>query len=155
MRQIRAKILGPRSYNRAQGTILHTLEGMAGQPTKYHKKFCEMLLKYFNVDPAKKVKEFPTLAGFAIRIGVHRDTLHEWSKVHPEFDDVYRRAKDFQERFLVNRGLKGELDTAFGIFTAKNVLGWRDRQPGEEDKINIQITLADRMAKARARVKKE
>jgi len=126
----------------------------AGQPTKYQPKFCQMLIEYFDVDPAKKVKEVPTLAGFAIRIGVHRDTLHEWSKIHPDFEYVYKRAKDYQERFLVNRGLAGEIDTVFGIFTAKNVLGWRDRQPGEEDKINIQVSLADRMEKSRARVKR-
>ena len=83
-------------------------------------------------------------------IGVHRDTLQEWAKQHPDFSVAYERAKDFQENFLITNGLKGMGSTLFGIFVAKNVLGWRDKQPGE-DEINIHLTLADRLAKARAR----
>lgn len=133
---------------------------MAGQPTKYDKRFCKLLIEYFKMPLTKKEKgrsvaaDFPSLAGFAIKIGVHRDTLHEWTSAHPEFAEAVKLAKDYQENWLIQNGLKGLVEQPFAIFTAKNVMKWRDKQPGEEDKINIEITLAERMAKARARAKK-
>lgn len=40
------------------------------------------------------------------------------------------------------------------IFCLKNLCGWRDKQPDEDtQQININLTLADRMAKARTRAK--
>ena len=35
----------------------------------------------------------PTLAEFAVNIGVHRDTLHQWAKRLSGFSDAYQRAK--------------------------------------------------------------
>lgn len=135
------------------------------RPTKYHPKLTQALIQYFSAKPYKKAtrskpteaNDFPTLAGFAHSIGVHRETLLEWAKPesnHPEFSDAYRAAKDYQEHFLIVNGLKGLVSSNFAIFTAKNVLGWRDKQPDEKDNLNINITLADRVAKARARNKK-
>lgn len=132
------------------------------RPTKYSSKFPDQLLEYFNVKPyesftsrgVKIANDFPTLAGFAIKIGVHRDTLHQWAAEHPEFSDACARAKDFQENYLMVNGLRGLVASNFAMFTAKNFLGMRDKQPGEEDQINIRINLADRLAKARLRSKK-
>lgn len=83
--------------------------------------------------PVLEASDFPTMAGFAISIGVHRDTLQEWAKNYAEFSDVYKKAKDFQENYLAVNGNRGLLPPAFAIFTAKNVLGWRDKQPDEVD----------------------
>lgn len=109
------------------------------RPTVYDPKFCEMLLKHFSVKPYRKLKrkleanDFPTLAGFAIKIGVHRETLLEWAKAHEEFSDAYKMAKEYQENFLVINGLKGLINTNFGIFTAVNVLGFRNKPKDEVD----------------------
>tara|TARA_B100000315_G_scaffold260662_1_gene323805 strand:- start:2297 stop:2674 length:378 start_codon:yes stop_codon:yes gene_type:complete len=73
---------------------------------------------------------------FAWLIGVDRDTLKEWANkrdedgdlVYPEFSAAYKRVTDAQERILITNGLKGGYQANFAIFTAKNVLGWRDRQ---------------------------
>lgn len=146
----------------------------AGRPTLYDPKYCDELIAYFHVElykektvtkinrdgsvstaPVEVASDFPSIAGFAVKIGVHRDTLHEWGKVHPEFKEVLLRAKDYQENFLVVNGNRGLLQANFAIFTAKNVLNWRDKQPDEEDQVNINITLADRMEKARARAGKK
>lgn len=109
-----------------------------GRPTDYNPKYCQMLLDYFNVKPYSKnslgkleASDFKSLAGFAISIGVHRETLLNWSKQYPEFFDAYKRAKDFQENFLVVNGMKGLINPAFSIFTAKNVLNWRDKRDVE------------------------
>lgn len=146
----------------------------AGRPTSYKPEYAEELIEYFSEPPYKETMktvvtklgdvlevptleatDFKTLAGFAIKIGVCKDTLHEWSKVHPEFSDAYKRAKEFQENFLAVNGNKGLINPAFSIFTAKNVLKWRDKQPEEVDQVNVNIqsSLADRLSKAKARKK--
>lgn len=127
-------------------------EPKVGRPTKYKPEYVEALIKYFDREPyeEKLVKiitksgdvievpkneatDFPTLAGFAIKIGVCKDTLQEWAKVHEEFSVAYKRAKDFQENYMAINGNKGLLQANFAIFTSKNVLGWRDKQPDEND----------------------
>lgn len=115
-----------------------------------------MLIEYFNIEPYKeKIKkiitksgdvievpmevanDFPTLAGFACKIKVHRDTMQEWCKEHQDFSVAYKKASQFQEHFLATNGLKNLIHPNFAIFTAKNVIGWRDKQPGEEDKVIV------------------
>lgn len=118
-----------------------------GRPTDYRPEYCEQLIEYFSEPPYKMVtkqivtksgdvievtqpeaSDFKSLAGFAISIGVHSETLLNWSKEHPEFFDAYKRAKDFQQQFLAINGNKGLINPAFSIFTAKNVLNWRDKK---------------------------
>jgi hypothetical protein len=118
-----------------------------GRPTDYKPEYCEQLIEYFSEVPYKEIikkivtkdgevvevpaieaTDFKTLAGFAISIGVHSETLLNWSKEHPEFFDAYKRAKDFQQQFLAVNGNKGLINPAFSIFTAKNVLNWRDKK---------------------------
>lgn len=124
-----------------------------GRPTNYDPKYCEQIIEYFSVPPyverektivsqgekfevpVIEANDMPTFAGFACSIGVHRETLINWCKVHPEFFDAYKKAKEFQEHFIIVNGNKGLINTAFGIFTAKNVLGWKDRQPEEVPQI--------------------
>ena len=96
-----------------------------GRPTAYKPEYCQELLDYFSIRPYEtlevkdntgQVKEakpipnlFPTLARFACKCGVTRDTLYEWSTAtnedgslkHPEFSYAYKRAKEFQEAILV------------------------------------------------------
>ena len=102
-----------------------------GRPSKYEDWIADALLDYFN----KGVGDFPTLAGFAGKLGVSRDTLYEWATgkhedgtlKHSEFSYAYKRAKELQEQNLVTGALNGVYNATFAIFTAKNVLGWRDK----------------------------
>lgn len=136
-----------------------------GRPTKYDEKYCSELIEYFDVEPyeekTKTVKtkkgevfeitedvasDFRSLAGFAIKIGVHRDTLHEWSKQHPNFSDAIKRVKDFQENYLLVNGLKGTIDRVFGIFTAKNFTDLKDKQIVEHEgevTNNVKVSKVD------------
>lgn len=75
----------------------------------------------------KEVSDIPLFCGFAIKIDVDRDTLTEWNKKHKEFSLAYKKCKQLQENWLVTNGLRSNINTAFGIFTAKNILGWRDK----------------------------
>jgi hypothetical protein len=104
--------------------------------------------------PSSRQPEFPTLAGFAIKIGVNRDTLLEWAKHNKDFEQVYKMAKEFQEHYLVNRGLTAQVNPRFAMFFLINNCGYRTKHAEDSDQVNINIMLADRLAKARARVGK-
>lgn len=106
----------------------------AGRPSSYKPEYAEQLKKYFAVDAAIPnndgelvANSLPTLAGFACEIGVHRETLLNWAEVHQEFFDALKMAKEHQERILVENGLLGRYDKTFAIFTAKNLISWRDK----------------------------
>lgn len=125
-----------------------------GRPSVYDPKFCEELLTFFSQPPTREVTirdakgnerteilpgTFPTLARFAAMIGVTRETLRDWatSKTqegelkHPDFSAAYKKAKEFQEANLIEGTLAGAYNSTFAIFTAKNVLGWRDKTEQE------------------------
>jgi transcriptional regulator with XRE-family HTH domain len=114
-----------------------------GRPTKYDAKYCQEMVKFFDVDATRIVEDMrrdgstterrvanamPTFAKFARKIGVSRDTLNEWTRKHAEFSDSYKRCKELQEEFLINVGLAGVTSASFVIFTMKNVCGWRDEK---------------------------
>lgn len=114
----------------------------AGQPTKYDPRYCDEILTFFDREPfevtvtedgkvTKTACKLPTLNAFAHSLGLHRDTLHEWTQKHPEFSDAVKRAKALQEDILMQNGLFGGYDKTFAIFTAKNVAGWRDKTEQE------------------------
>lgn len=56
-----------------------------GRPSKYKPEYCKELLDH--------MREGFTLESFAGRIGVCRDTLHEWSNTHEDFSDATKRGK--------------------------------------------------------------
>lgn len=125
-----------------------------GRPSLYDPKYVDMMDEYFDIETGYEVEvensrgvmqsvrhaaNLPTIAGFACKIGVTRETLHDWATKtdeegklrYPEFSYAYKRAKDHQERILVENALKGGYQANFAIFTAKNVIGWRDKHEHE------------------------
>ena len=125
-----------------------------GRPTKYKEEYCQKLIKFFNIAPhfetpcittlkngttKEEIKfipsDLPLLSTFAVSIGVCRDTVYEWANGkdkdgklrHPEFSDALKVAKDCQRRILITNGLKGLYNNTFAIFTAKNLIAWRDK----------------------------
>lgn len=148
-----------------------------GRPTVYDPKYVEDIVAFFNVEPYDRLpvydkngnetyqlvpNKFPTLARFAANIGVTRETLHDWATkrnddgelLYPDFSYAYNSAKEFQEACLVEGAMSGVFHGSFAIFTAKNVLGWRDSKdltvanaPGETFKTETNLT-ADEAYKA-------
>ena len=120
-----------------------------GRPTKYKPEFPALLLDYFH-ETIYERKKLPFLSLFARQYaGVCEDTAIEWTKVHPEFSEAYKKAKDMQKEFLIEQGLEGNYNTAFAIFTAKNITDMRDKQEvehsgkdGEPMKMEIDIKNA-------------
>ncbi len=72
---------------RAPDVIIEPTPGM-GAPTKYLPEYCAKLLQH--------MKEGGSFEGFAPEIGVHRDTLYEWTKVHKDFSDAKNSGNDYR-----------------------------------------------------------
>jgi hypothetical protein len=129
-----------------------------GRPTKYDPRYCQEIIDFFTRNPYEPMLidnigddgeiskvpaltkhgtpilipcQLPTFEGFAIKIGVHRETLLNWVESNPDFFDAYKRAKDMQKEILIQNGLVGAYDKTFAIFTAKNVTDMRDKQDSE------------------------
>lgn len=139
-----------------------------GQPTLYKEEYAQRLIDYFSEPPYKMITkkivtkqgdvieveqpeatDFKSLAAFANRLGVHRETLLNWTKDHPEFFDAYKRAKEYQEEFLTINGNKGLINPAFGIFTAKNVIDYRDKRDIDVKDTTPERNLSDDELNAR------
>ena len=69
----------------------------------------------------------PTLAGYAARVGVRRETLWAWARRHEDFDEAVGICKAIQERLLLHMGLLRAYPPALTIFMLKNLLGWKDK----------------------------
>lgn len=121
----------------------------------FTKEVMKKTTKYFDEAHGSGVKEtheefkiiakrLPTLFGFSRSIGVQYRTVYNWSTArlgaapnkgeddkreykYPEFFHAYKEAKHFQTEFLTAVGMGGTSPSAFVIFTAKNVIGWRDK----------------------------
>ena len=117
-----------------------------GRPTKYRKEYCKTIIEFFCISPtktltittktAKGVKRtakkevavpLPTIEGFAIKLGVCKDTVLEWVKEYPEFSGAYKRAKAGGKEVLVQNGLTGRYAEGFAKFVAINCTDMVDK----------------------------
>ncbi|MBR4592037.1 MAG: hypothetical protein IKO35_02385 [Elusimicrobiaceae bacterium] len=110
-------------------------------PLRYHPEFCERLLAFFDV-PAFHVTEvtkrdgsvslvetaaeLPTFAAFAKSLGTTCEVLRAWEQKHPAFYQAAQKARDLQSNILIQNSLRGNYSASFAVFTAKNLLGWKD-----------------------------
>lgn len=116
-----------------------------GKPLRYQPEFCTRLLAFFDVAPftvtevpkrdgsvtlVETAAELPTFAAFAKLLGTTCDALESWEQKHPAFREAARKARDLQGNILIQNSLRGNYSASFAVFTAKNLLGWKD---GKED----------------------
>lgn len=100
-----------------------------GRPTSYKKKYCEEIIKYFDkspIDEKGQPAKPPMFGAFARHIGVYHQTMLDWVKKYPEFDEAYREAKQMQQEIIIIGCLVGVYNASFGRFTMKNISEWRD-----------------------------
>jgi transposase len=67
-----------------------------GRPTDYLPEFCERVIEYG--------KAGKSVAWWAAELGVNKDTLYEWVKVHPEFSDAFNRGRLESQRWWEDLG---------------------------------------------------
>lgn len=113
-----------------------TEKSNAGAPTKYDPKFCKDVITFGEQGLSK--------AQMAARFKVHRDTLHQWEKAHPQFSDAVKKAvglsQGFWEDKLQNAALGIDQEAAQAnptlmIFQMKNRFpaDWREKQTTEHE----------------------
>lgn len=98
---------------------------VVGRPSKYTEEACTKVFDH--------LASGGSLAASAGKAGVHKDTLFEWCKVHPEFSDLIKQGKslgmDVWEQRLVMQAIENPGNTAAIIFAMKNIYrdDWHDR----------------------------
>lgn len=108
---------------------------------KYQPSFCEDILEFFNgssftvtevqkrdgsISLLETACELPTFAAFAKKIGVTCMELRAWEEKYPAFQYACEQARDRQANILIQNSLRGNYAASFAMFTAKNLLGWKD-----------------------------
>lgn len=111
-----------------------------GRPTLYNENTVERAQQYLSdardsYDEVTKniVVDLPSVEGLALYLGVSRDTLYEWSRVHPDFSDTLATIKAKQRKVLIDKGLSGDYNSVI----AKLVLS---SNHGMSEKVETDIT---------------
>ena len=68
----------------------------------------------------------PTISECLIKNKISSYVVRVYESQHEELGRAVKKIRDLQEHFLVKFGLSGGYNTTAFIFTAKNLLGWRD-----------------------------
>ncbi len=68
----------------------------------------------------------PTLAGYAAKLGVGRETLWAWAQKDPEFKEALEFAQTIQEDLWIVLGLLGAYDFRVSKFVLEKLLQWMD-----------------------------
>ena len=116
-----------------------------GRPTKYKPAYCNLIIDYFRRDHTVQktishtnkrgetwtvcrevANRLPTIEEFSGLVGISKQTLHNWTRQHPDFQHAYTMAKQFYAAFVIDLAARGFLNSTFAIFLAKNTMGWHD-----------------------------
>ena len=124
----------------------------------YAPEFCDKLLAFFDVAPfhitevtkrdgsvslVETAAELPTFAAFAKQLGTTCDVLKSWEKKHPAFREAAQKARDLQGNILIQNSLRGNYSASFAVFTAKNLLGWKDSKEESAAPMAISVRWED------------
>lgn len=132
-----------------------------GRPTDYTLKIADKAREYLQscIDTAKQVvigesekftsfKEkfvvkLPSIEGLARYLGIHKDTIYEWEKIHPEFSDVISALRSEQAERLINMGLSGDYNPVVArLLLTKHGYADRTELGGLDGKeLNFKVSL--------------
>jgi transposase len=119
-----------------------------GRPTAYRPEYVEQLETF--------CAEGYSLTAFAGEIGVDRDTITEWAKVHPEFSLAVKRAKAARARWWEERAREIAEKGGSGGQSTMVIFGLKNHAPEDyREKQEIEhsgsVGFAERLVAARAR----
>ena len=99
---------------------------MAGRPSTYNPEFCERVIEYG--------KQGKSITWMAAELGVHKDSLYEWMKVHPEFSDAITQAKQYSQQWWEDAGQNGMLAPGFNASVWSRSMAARFPEDWRENK---------------------
>lgn len=122
-----------------------------GRPSAYDPEFCDLVIKWGKQGKSK--------AWMAAELGVHRDTVNEWERVHPEFSDAITRALLYSQQWWEDAGQSGLYLDKFNASVWSRSMGarfpaeWREKTAhvgGDETDpaINMKVTRIELVAPA-------
>jgi len=96
-------------------------KAVIGRPTQYIPEVIYPKIESYMQQCGREQTSLPTIEGLALYLGVHKDTLYEWSEQHPAFSDALSIIKDKQKQQLIDDGLYGgkEVNSGLAIFLLK------------------------------------
>lgn len=85
-----------------------------GRPSLYTPQIIIDFNQYLQ-DATPENMEIATVEGLALKLGISKDTLYEWAKIHPEFSDALCKLKMEQKQQLIKTGIFGGKEINAGI----------------------------------------
>lgn len=98
-----------------------------GRPSMYRPEYCELAIEIGKRGGGPN--------DIACEIGVLRENLYEWAKVHPEFLTALRKAKQHEQKWWENKGLEGLTADKFNAVVWKTSMQARFRDDYTERKV--------------------
>ena len=126
-----------------------------GRPTKYRPELCQDLVDFFSrplyitekkkkwidgkeiITEEKVPNESPFLVKWCLKHDLDVNTPHDWAQKYPDFSRAYLYAKQLQEFFFAELGIKGDHNGFMTFQTLKNVSGWRDKSEVELTEVKL------------------
>jgi len=150
-----------------------------GRPSKYQDTFPNSLIKFFSIPLSysklksritfkngdvkeefiDKANNIPFFSGWCLKNDITQVMFDRWVNPEDEYFKeelfmAYKKCQKLQEAFIVNNVFQYNANPAMGIFTLKNVAGWRDEQhikaEGFENKIYIVNNLKEYVESVRS-----
>lgn len=96
------------------------------RPTKYDPAFCEKVVEWGKLGKS--------IAWMAASLDVHKDTIYEWQKQHPDFSDALARARCQSQKWWEDQGQDNLCAAVFkdGMWRANMAArfqdDWREKQ---------------------------
>lgn len=95
------------------------------RPSSYNSKYINSVDEF--VKQKVEVGEIPTVEGFSVSLGHHKDTIYEWIKKYPKFSDAIKKLLSYQAQMLQTNGLSQKYNPTMAIFLLKNNHGFKDK----------------------------
>lgn len=96
---------------------MSTEQAQLGRPTEYRPEFCARVLELG--------KEGASVVEMAADLGVHRDSLYEWEKVHSDFSDAFTHARQHSQAWWERQGRVNLLTQGFNASLWSKNMGCR------------------------------
>lgn len=98
-----------------------------GRPSRYQPEFCEVAIEIGRMGGGPN--------DIACEIGVLRENLYDWAKVHPEFSTALKLAKQYEQKWWENKGVEGMGAERFNAVVWRTSMQARFRDDYTEKKI--------------------